>query len=56
MQRLKLSQSTCSRHLTQLSATGYLRARRREGANCYQINGPRIEDTLRALSSYLAVA
>jgi len=56
MQRLELSQSATSRHLTQLSATGYLRARRREGANCYQINGPRIDDTLRALASFLAAA
>ncbi len=56
MQRLDLSQSTTSRHLSQLSATGYLLARRLEGANCYQINGPRIEDTLRALGSYLTAA
>ena len=54
MQRLELSQSTTSRHLTQLSATGYLQARRMEGANCYRINAPRIEDTLHALASYLA--
>lgn len=53
MQRLALSQSATSRHLSQLSATGYLQARRREGANCYQLNGPRIDDTLRALASYL---
>jgi DNA-binding transcriptional ArsR family regulator len=53
MQQLELSQSATSRHLSQLSATGYLQARRQEGANCYQINGARIEDTLRALTSYL---
>jgi DNA-binding transcriptional ArsR family regulator len=52
-QRLQLSQSATSRHLSQLSATGYLQTRRLEGANCYQLNGSRIEDTLRALASYL---
>lgn len=56
MLQLELSQSATSRHLSQLSATGYLRARRREGANCYQINGLRIEDTVRALTSYLTPA
>jgi len=56
MQRLQLSQSATSRHLSQLSATGYLQARRREGANCYQINGLRIEDTVHALTSYLSPA
>ena len=54
MQRLELSQSATSRHLNQLSATGYLQARRCAGANCYQINGLRIEDTLRSLSLYLS--
>jgi ArsR family transcriptional regulator len=56
MLRLELSQSATSRHLSQLSATGYLQTRRREGANCYQINGLRIEDTLRALTAYLSPA
>ncbi|UCG26150.1 MAG: winged helix-turn-helix transcriptional regulator [Chloroflexota bacterium] len=56
MQRLDLSQSATSRHLNQLSATGYLQARRCAGANCYQINGLRIEDTLRSLSLYLSPA
>lgn len=56
MLRLALSQSATSRHLSQLSATGYLRTRRLEGANCYRINGMRIEDTLRALTAYLTPA
>jgi ArsR family transcriptional regulator len=56
MQQLQLSQSATSRHLSQLSATGYLQTRRREGANCYRLNGLRIEDTLNALTMYLMPA
>jgi len=53
-QDLNLSQSAASRHLTQLSATGYLIERRCEGAKCYSLNMDRIEDTLRAVSAYLS--
>jgi len=53
MTRLDLSQSATSRHLKQLSATGYLNERRCEGAKCYALNPQRIEDTLRALSAFL---
>jgi DNA-binding transcriptional ArsR family regulator len=53
-QDLNLSQSATSRHLTQLSATGYLIERRCEGAKCYNLNADRIEDTLRAVSAYLS--
>ena len=53
-QRLDLSQSATSRHLKQLSATGYLSERRREGAKCYQLNVDRFEDTLQALSKFLS--
>ncbi len=51
--RLRLSQSTVSRHLKQLSATGYLNERRCNGAKCYALNPRRVEDTLRAISSFL---
>ncbi|MGD2048907.1 MAG: winged helix-turn-helix domain-containing protein [Chloroflexota bacterium] len=51
---LNLSQSAASRHLTQLSATGFLRERRCEGAKCYNLNMDRIDDTLRAVSAYLS--
>ncbi len=51
--QLTLSQSAASRHLKQLSATGYLVERRREGAKCYCLNLDRIEDTLYALSQFL---
>lgn len=53
MDRLDLSQSAASRHLKQLSATGYLRERRCNGAKCYRIDPERVEDTLRAVSAFL---
>jgi DNA-binding transcriptional ArsR family regulator len=53
MASLGLSQSAASRHLKQLSATGYLSERRCNGAKCYQLNPERIENTLHAVSSFL---
>lgn len=50
---LDLSQSAASRHLRQLTATGYLIERRREVAKCYTLNPQRMEDTLRALKGFL---
>ena len=52
-ERVGLSQSAASRHLKQLSATGYLSERRCDGAKCYQLNADRVQDTLRALSVFL---
>lgn len=53
MAGLGLSQSAASRHLKQLSATGYLAERRCSGAKCYRLDSRRIEDTLQAVSSFL---
>jgi DNA-binding transcriptional ArsR family regulator len=53
MGHLELSQSTVSRHLNQLTAAGYLSARRVDGAKCYKLNPERIEETLQAISAYL---
>ena len=53
MDRLDLSQSAASRHLTQLSATGYLNERRCSGSKCYSLNSDRIQDTLRAVAGFL---
>ena len=53
MRRLKLSQSAASRHLKQLSASGFLIERRCEGAKCYAINYDRLEATLGAVSAFL---
>jgi DNA-binding transcriptional ArsR family regulator len=53
MARLDLSQSSASRHLKQLSATGYLFERRCKGAKCYSLNPDRIEATLGAISLFL---
>ena len=53
MAGLGLSQSAASRHLKQLSATGYLAERRCSGAKCYRLEPKRIEDTLQAVSRFL---
>jgi DNA-binding transcriptional ArsR family regulator len=53
MASLGFSQSAASRHLQQLSATGYLYERRCNGAKCYQLNPERIENTLQAVSNFL---
>jgi DNA-binding transcriptional ArsR family regulator len=53
MAGLGLSQSAASRHLKQLSATGYLAERRCSGAKCYRLDAKRIEDTLQAVSKFL---
>lgn len=50
---LNLSQSAASRHLKQLSATGYLIERAKATAKCYRLNPERIEDTLGALAQFL---
>jgi DNA-binding transcriptional ArsR family regulator len=52
MEQLNLSQSAASRHLKQLSATGYLSERRCAGAKCYRLNPERIEATLRATAAF----
>ena len=53
MKRLDLSQSATSRHLKQLSATGYVIERRCNGAKCYVLDPERIKDTLRAVEIFL---
>lgn len=53
IEMLDLSQSAASRHLRQLTATGYLVERRREVAKCYSLNPQRVDDTLRALKRFL---
>jgi len=53
MQALELSQSATSRHLKQLSATGYISERRCESAKCYRLNTERVDETLQAISAFL---
>jgi ArsR family transcriptional regulator len=53
MTRLNLSQSSASRHLRQLSATGFLVEKRREVAKYYSLHKERVEDTLHALRNFL---
>lgn len=50
---LDLSQSSASRHLRQLTATGFIKERRREIAKCYSLNRERIGNTVTALSGFL---
>jgi len=50
---LGLSQSATSRHLTQLTAAGYLTARRIDGAKCYQLNKERIANTMDTVKAFL---
>lgn len=54
IERLGISQSTASRHLSQLRATGYIIERRREVSKCYSLNTDRVVDTLRALTNFLS--
>lgn len=49
---LHFSQSAASRHLRQLSATGYLNERTRHGAKCYTLNTERVDQTLEALRHF----
>lgn len=53
MASLGLSQSSTSRHLKQLSATGYLSERRSNSAKHYRLSRERIEDTLQVVSDFL---
>ena len=53
IRQLDLSQSAASRHLQQLSATGYLTERWHEGSKWYSLGADRVDDTFRALSRFL---
>lgn len=53
IEALELSQSAASRHLTQLTATGYLVARRVDGAKCYRLDEKRISNTLDTIKAFL---
>jgi DNA-binding transcriptional ArsR family regulator len=54
IEALDLSQSSVSRHLSQLSATGFLIERRRDVNKFYSLNVDRVVDTVRALTNFLA--
>jgi DNA-binding transcriptional ArsR family regulator len=51
--RLELGQSSVSRHLTQLCATGYITERRRDVNKSYTLNAERLDDTFQALKRLL---
>jgi len=54
IENLNLSQSSISRHLSQLSANGFITERRRDVAKCYSLNSERVSDTLRTLTNFLS--
>ncbi len=56
MQGLGLSQSTTSRHLSQLTAAGLLSERWVEGGKCYTINLNRFRETLEAIAAYVRLS
>jgi DNA-binding transcriptional ArsR family regulator len=53
MEALKLGQSTTSRHMRQLIATGFVSERRQDVAKRYRLNPAQGEDTLHALRKLL---
>jgi len=53
MSELNLSQSAVSRHLKQLSATGFLHERRENSSKFYTINKQKINNTISSFAGYL---
>ena len=51
---LDLSQPAASRHLKQLSATGYVSERRRDGNKCYTLNKSRVQESLQLVDRFLS--
>lgn len=55
IEELGLSQSSASRHLRQLSATGHVIERRQDSAKCYRLNPDQSRETIQALAEFLDV-
>ena len=53
MEALEISQSTASRQLRELVASGYLSAQRQDGAMVYRLKPDRVGDTLGSLLNFL---
>ncbi len=53
MENLQLTQSSASRHLKQLSATGFLNEHRQNSAKIYSLNSAFVSQTMNAISTYL---
>lgn len=51
---LDLSQPAASRHLKQLTATGYVRERRRDANKCYSLNPERLDETCELMERFLS--
>jgi DNA-binding transcriptional ArsR family regulator len=56
MTALDIGQSAASRSLTQLTATGYLVEKRRDGGKYYRLNPEKIQDTVAAICRFLGVS
>ena len=56
MKNLDLSQSAVSRHLKQLSATGFLDERRENSSKYYRINKEKIKNTINSMAGYLEIS
>jgi DNA-binding transcriptional ArsR family regulator len=52
---LDISQPAASRHLKQLSATGYVTERRRDANKCYALNRERLDETCDLLHRFLKI-
>jgi DNA-binding transcriptional ArsR family regulator len=50
---LDITQSAASRHLRQLTVTGFLTERRRDTAKCYTLNTTRLKETISGLKTFL---
>lgn len=55
MNELRISQSAVSRHLKQLSATGFLNERRENSSKYYRINKQKIKNTISSFEGYLGL-
>lgn len=53
--QLEISQSTASRHLRQLAATGLLSERRVDGAKCYRIHRDGVMATVESLAEFFSI-
>jgi ArsR family transcriptional regulator len=51
IERLHVSQSSISRHLRQLTASGFIHERRTEAGKCYTLNPARMKDTVEAIET-----
>lgn len=54
--QLEISQSSTSRHLRQLTATGLLTERRVDGGKCYRMNGEGVQTLVDSLEGFFSIS